>query len=142
MTLKQAVDFLGTLAVTGVTTNYGLDDVPGAIPPPKLPALVFDFSQPSGVIVPFDAALSTGRINFVFDHHLLVVGAAMKSNTGRAYAAIELIDNYLTTLKANWTMDGYLAEPLAIRQIAIGIRPFFGTLYHAVTFTHHWVLVL
>lgn len=143
MTLKAAVDQLGTWAVTGVTTNIGLDDFAGAIPEASLPALLVRLSQwpPSGGGKPFDLGLSTAAVTVQVEHLLILQGAAM-ARPQDAYNLLALIDNYITKVKADWRLNSTLLEPLKIISVQCGLIVVAGAAYYGATFRHEWLLAL
>lgn len=146
MTLKGAIDRLGTWAVTGITTNYGLDDVPGgAIPTDALPALLVDpgFSESGGGrFRPFDLAASYGKAVIDLDHLLLYTGVGLGRPQVRFYSVVALVDNYLSKVVDEWTLNDNLLEPLAIVEVSFGAIVWGGVVYYGVRFRHQWILKL
>lgn len=143
MTFKQAVDRLGTWAVTGVTTNYGNDDVPGMIAPAELPALLLLGAQGgSKGLAPFDLEATTAGFTVFVNHLLLIRGAGMGRPQESFYDGVTLVDNYITKVKTDWTLNGYLAEPLQIGGARWQPFTLGTTTYWAIVFPHRWVLAL
>jgi len=138
MSLKTAVDNIGAWAVTGVTTNYGMQ-APASLTDTKLPALVVELAggrQPGLATVPLDVNLAGGRAQVVLNHLLVYRSASLDRPETMTYGTLALVDNYLAKVKADWTLSAALLEPLAILDIQlVGYSRFV-----AVKFIHKWVL--
>lgn len=143
MSLKAAVDRINTWTITGVTTNYGLDDLKVSPGEAALPAV---WLAPAGDarpgVQPFDINASNAEVVVFFDHVLLIKGAAMANPSASFYDGLALVDNYLAKVKTDWTLNSNLAEPLKI--VSAPFRPYsIGQVtYWAVVFRHRWVLVV
>lgn len=142
MTLKAAVDRLGTWTVTGVKTPYALNNQPNAVNYTSLPALVILLPD-EGSGKPFDLGLSQAAAGFELSHVLLLASGVSGSYYGaRLYAALDLIDNYFIKVKTDWTLNGNLLEPLVIDRVEFKTLKLGGNLYNGVEFHHRWVLNL
>jgi hypothetical protein len=143
MSIKAAFDRLGTWSVSGVTTNYGLDDVVGAIPQAQLPALgVFPGAVYAKGMQPFNINQSKAQTTVAVDHYLLSSGIALKQPSTRFYDLLALMDNYAAKVLADWTLNGNLLEPLTIPSIYVGAIQLGGVVYYGVIYHHQWVLQL
>lgn len=143
MSFKGAVDRTKTWAVTGVTTNYGLDGIPGDVPEAALPALLLLPSPlDERALKPFDIQASAGQFVVHLDHVLLISGAGMKRPQEAMYKACQLVDDYLAKVKTDWTLNANLVEPLQIVGAGLRAYPLGALVYWAVVFRHRWALVV
>lgn len=139
MSLAAAVDRINTWTVTGITTNYGLDDLPGIIPEGALPALVLMGGEGGGG-KPFDLGLSKADLTVSMLHVLVYKGAGQGNPKTAFYGTIALIDNYVAKIKTDWTLNGNLLEPLQIMGTTFKPVVLGSVAYWAVVFEHRWRL--
>lgn len=141
MTVKGAVDRLGTWTVTGVKTPYALNVQPNTVPYTSLPALVIALPVDGGGR-PFDLGLAKAKATMTLEHTLLVSGVSASYFGARVYQTLDLIDNYFTKVKTDWTLNNQLLEPLEITDTRFEAVKYGGSVYNAVVFVHKWVLDL
>jgi hypothetical protein len=142
MTLKAAVDRLGTWVVTGVVTNYGNDDYPGIIPHTELPALLVLGAEEGEGAKAFNVSMTQARVAVAMSHYLLVKGAGIGRPQARMYDSLALVDNYYAKVVTDWLLNGTLLEPLRITDTTFGLIQIGNGTYYGVTFRHEWVLAL
>lgn len=141
MSVKLAVDRLGTWTVTGVKTPYALNTQPNQVPYSSLPALVIGLPAAGGD-KPFDLGATKGQAVLKIPHTLLVGGVSGSYYGARIYSTLDLIDNYFTKVKSDWTLNDQLLEPLAIIDVSFHVLNYGGSAYNAINFMHQWVLAL
>lgn len=142
MSFQGAVDRIGTWAVTGVTTNYGLDDFPGMLPESALPALVLAGGPKAGGGKPFDLGLAKAKATIFIDHTLAYRGVGLGTPQSNFYGCVPLVDNYIAKVKTDWTLNSNLLEPLEIVATAFEPVVFGNITYWGVVFRHKWVLTI
>lgn len=139
MSYSAALAQLLTLSVTGVNANVGAVNVPPSSA--DLPVLVIDdairtFSE--GGVKAWNVAATVTQLTIFLDHLLLIEGAAQDTFEAR-WANVNLyVDQYLTALAADMTMDDNLSEPLALLVVERGIISVRNSEYSGVRFRHQW----
>lgn len=144
MSIKAAFDRLNTWSVTGVTTNYGLDDLPGVVAEVQLPALVVlpAAREEATNIKPLNLSASKAQTVLEVDHILLVCGIAQNRPQERFYNSLALVDNYLAKVVTDWTLNDQLLEPLQITGVRWTPSAIGQGIYYSVVFRHKWVFSL
>lgn len=141
MSLLGAVDRINTWAVTGVTTNYGLDDLPGVLSEVVLPSLVLAGGDGGGG-KPFDLGLTSANVVVFMTHTLVLRGAGVGRPQNAFYGLVTLIDNYVAKVKTDWMLNANLSEPLQIVETTFKPVVYGSVTYFAVVFKHRWTLTL
>lgn len=141
MSFKGAVDRIGTWTVTGVTTNYGLDDLPGVLPENALPALVLAAPR-GGANKPFDLGLTKAVLTVFIDHVLVLRGAGAGKPQSSYYGGAAIIDNYVAKVLTDWTLNENLLEPLQIVSASFEPVIFGSVAYYGCVLRHKWVLTI
>lgn len=141
MSLAAAATQINTWTVTGITTNYGLDDLPGVLPEAALPALVLGGGK-GGSGKPFDLGLSKAACVIRMEHTMVLRGAGVGRPQSAFNGLLALIDNYIVKVKTDWTLNSNLLEPLEITDASFETVVYGSVAYFAVVFKHKWVLTL
>ena len=151
MSFQTALSNLAALSVTGITQHYSIDTIPDQLHRAQLPALLVmpietqdrSLYQDSGRA--FDAvAFSDGTktVQYVVTH-LLVIAPEQKGKGLREHLPmlVNCMDNYLSALAANITLNAALDEPAQVR-----VEPGTFTLGHSTyigcAFRHRWIIAL
>ena len=146
MSLAGACTNVSGWVVTGITTNFGIDEIPRtAIPTAALPALYLAPEWPGrgrGGYTALDIGLNAGRAVFSPRHVLLYKAVGMGTGPEIFGGLIALIDNYLSIVADNWLLNDNLLEPLTITGVELGRQEAAGMSYYGAAFYHQWVLRL
>jgi hypothetical protein len=148
MTWRTAFTNLAAITVTGVTTCYDLNTLPGSLPAADLPALAPAF--PVGANPQDGEGYSTltydgsaWRSVLVIDHVLYWQPCWSEMGLNSVMPdLITAVDSYLAAVRADGRLSGALDEELAITRIKPGIMEYGGVRYFGVKFRHQWVRVL
>ncbi len=148
MTSRTAFTNLAAITVTGITTRYDLNTLPGSMPAADLPALAPAF--PVGANPQDGEGLSTLTYDGSAWHSVLVIDHVLYwqpcwSEMGLNSVMPDLItavDGYLAAVRADGRLSGALDEELAIMRIEPGIMEYGGVRYFGVKFRHQWVRIL
>lgn len=141
MTLVAALDVLTALSVTGVTTNYDYDVMPGLIPSEALPALLVDpVGQFGEGFKAFDVGLTAGEAVVHFSHVLLMQGVGEGRPQDRLGKWATFVDNYYAALKTDLKLTDTLIQPLVVLGTAPQVVEYAGLAYVGLIFRHRWVL--
>jgi hypothetical protein len=142
MTLGAALAQLATWDVNGVTTSYAIGSAPSTLPVGVLPALVIAPMVIGGELSALDLSLTAGDGRITIPHALIIRPSGYGNSFDAPAQAIPLIDDYFTAVKADWSLNDTLAEPLKLTRIYLGWMRYGVGMYYAVQFNHEWVLKL
>ncbi len=146
-TFRAALSHLSALRVAGVQNSYDIHELPNALTPPQLPALLVMpiepsanrlFKEPAAGLqtVSFSGAAKT--VQYTVTHLLLVAptdsGLGIRSHLPRLTA---LIDSYMAAVAADVTLGGVLLEPTRVG-VEPGIFPFDRRGFYGCAFRHAW----
>lgn len=146
-TFRAALSNLSALRVAGVQNSYDIDELPNALTPPQLPALLVMPIEPNterwaketraGLqTIAFSGAAKT--VQYTVTHLLLVAstdsGLGIRSHLPRLIA---LIDSYMAAIGADVTLGGVLLEPTRVG-VEPGIFPFDRRGFYGCAFRHAW----
>lgn len=150
-TFRTALTTLSNLSVTDVQNNYDVNALPDHLSPPQLPALlvmpidVLDdrLFQDEGQGLQTVAFSGAGKtVNYTVNHLLIVAptnrGVGIRSHLPQL---VTLIDNYMSALAADVTLNDALIEPAHV-QVEPGIYPIGKDQFYGCAFRHSWVLDL
>lgn len=142
MSFAGAITALSALSVSGVTANYGIDEFYPPLVVSQLPALVVELAPTGGegftpLVIDASEGLLVIRVNHILAYGVIGLGGAV----ARA-GVVALLDNYMTALKANWTLSGNLYKPALVAVQSVGEYAIAGTYFHAVVLNHRWVVTL
>lgn len=150
-TFRTALTNLSNLSITDVQNNYDIHVLPDHLSPPQLPALLvmpidahddrlFHEEGQGLQTVAFSGAGKT--VNYTVTHLLIVApthrGIGIRSHLPQL---VTLIDNYMSALAADVTLDDALIEPTQVT-VEPGIFPIGNGEFYGCAFRHSWVLEL
>jgi hypothetical protein len=149
MSYALALQRLAQLSVAGVARNYAPDELPAPLSPALLPCLLttpLDLNTRSLFregAQGFIAQAFSGGLHRVEAQalHVLVVAPRLMGTGERQHllALAELMDAYLSALKADVLLGGALAQPAQV-QIEPQLLSLGGVEYVSCAFRHRWVL--
>ncbi len=150
MTWRDAFSALAGIAVTGVTTSYDLDEVPGSLASADLPALLPSFPVEASRFGERGEEFATltydgdvWKAALLVDHLLFWRPAGAGAALNEALPElVDALDAYLSALGADGTLGGALSEPLTITRVQPGLLTHAGISYLGVRFRQRWVRVI
>jgi hypothetical protein len=150
MSWRTALTNLASLAVSGVTTRYDLDDLPNALPAADLPALAPAFPPGMGLIGEEEEGLATLTYDggvwsaaLTVDHVLYWAPAWSEAGLNTVLPAlVDAVDAYLEAVSADGTLGGALGAELEIVAVLPGVVEYAGAKFYGVRFRHVWRRVI
>ncbi|MGJ3238809.1 MAG: hypothetical protein ACFE0Q_08905 [Anaerolineae bacterium] len=151
MAFQQALTHLATISVTGITRQYGINEIPETLHRAQLPALLVMpidtqsnalFQESGGA---FEAVAFSGgaqTVRYVLTH-LLVIAPVTQGKGLREHlpTLISAIDHYIEALGADVTLGDHLVYPAQI-QIEPGIYSVGNRDYIGCAFRHRWIVAV
>ncbi len=146
-TFRAALSHLSALRVAGVQNSYDIHELPNALTPPHLPALLVMPIEPKAErwarepraglqTIAFSGAAKTAQYSVT---HLLLVaptdsGLGIRSHLPRL---MDLIDSYMAAIGADVTLGGLLLEPTRVG-VEPGTFPLDKREFYGCAFRHAW----
>ncbi len=152
MTLRETFDYLSTLSIPGVKTNYALDELPAHLPSDALPALVpMLFLSREGQDQATMQPLTYDELSFqsaLYVEHIFYCMAHGKGSFSEvAPLLVDFVDDFMATIAADPDLGGTLEENTILITADQSFHGYpnpkveFSTaLYYAVRITQRWRL--
>jgi len=149
MTFRTALTALSNLSVTGVQNNYDIDALPDTLTHPQLPALLVMPLDPNDdslnpdegqglQTIAFSGAGQT--VNYTVTHLLILSPTTARVGIrGHLSELVTLIDNYMSALASDPTLESALLNPARIT-VEPGIFTVGGREFYGCAFRHNWVI--
>jgi hypothetical protein len=138
VTLAAAVARINTWLPTTFTRNFGssMNALPTGADMPALalfPGEGFG-SKAAAAVVGYTAF----EVTFAIEHWIIAFGSGQKLASERLDALVTLVDYYMAKLITDSTLNSTLTRPIAVVDVALGVKLLGGLGYECAVLLQHW----
>ena len=135
MSVSGAITRLAGLRMTGVTSHFSVNSLPGRLTASQLPALILTFDNTyADALKPLGVNLSGEALRLYMQHILLVKHSSVGVRAQRFSTFPGHFDNYMSLFDDEWLLNNNLRAPLFVEAISIGEVDWEGDLYIGAIF--------